>query len=154
VAAREVFDDAFGQLREAIDALPPDVLDRKPAGDDSNSVAVLATHGMQATRMWLSCAVGAPIPVRDRSSEFRVTWTRRADLLRSIDELAGECRALLATETDFEPGTAREEPSTTPNEPPPGTTVTAAWALLHALEHLREHAGQATLTSQLLGQDL
>jgi uncharacterized damage-inducible protein DinB len=154
VAAREVFDDAFGQLRDAVDATPPDLLDRKPAGDDSNSMAVLATHGMHATRMWLSCAVGAAIPARDRPSEFRVTSAGPTDLLRSMDELARECRALLGTEADFAPGAEREEPSTTPNEPPPGTTVTAAWALLHALEHLREHAGQATLTSQLVGQGL
>jgi hypothetical protein len=32
---------------------------------------------------------------------------------------------------------------------PDDDPVTAAWALLHALEHLREHAAQAQLTRQL-----
>jgi hypothetical protein len=154
VAAREVFDDAFGQLREAVGGTPGALLDRKPAGEDSNSMAVLATHAMQATRMWLSCALDAPIPARDRPSEFRATAGSVESLLGLIDELAAECRAVLATEASFDPGAERDEPSTSPNEPPPGTAVTAAWALLHALEHLREHAGQAMLTGQLLVQGL
>jgi hypothetical protein len=58
--------------------------------------------------------------------------------------MAAECRARLDAAEIFDPTAIRPTPEAEP--------VTAAWALLHALEHLREHVAQAQLTRQLLQQ--
>ena len=49
----------------------------------------------------------------------------------------------LAGDRAFEPESMRADPRTGDD------TGSAAWALLHALEHLREHVAQASLTRQL-----
>jgi hypothetical protein len=148
-AARGLFDDAVRLLRGSIEGASGDVLNGRPAGEDTNPIAVLATHAMFSTRMWLACALGTAIPGRDRPAEFRATGNE-SELLALVDDVATECRAILTEETAFEPGVPREEPPTSPGTPPSGERVTAAWALLHALEHLHEHAGQASLTRQIL----
>jgi uncharacterized protein DUF664 len=48
----------------------------------------------------------------------------------------------LSTDDPFDAGVVRTDPRT-------GEQVTAGWALLHAIEHLREHVGHAQLTRQL-----
>jgi hypothetical protein len=75
--------------------VPAEALNWKPAGADTNSIAVLATHVMHSTRSWLSVAVGAELPDRDRESEFRVTEDDPGALLRLVDEMSDECKALL-----------------------------------------------------------
>jgi hypothetical protein len=55
---------------------------------------------------------------------------------------------MLDRDVSFDPGAVgRPSWRSDDGEEPP---VTAAWALLHALEHLREHVGHAQLTRQLL----
>jgi hypothetical protein len=143
-AAGLILDGSLNEMRRVIEGLPPDVLGWRPAGDDTNPLAVLTVHAMHSTRWWLSVALGAPPPERDRPSEFRASATDAAELLSFFDRMAADCRALVATEKTFEAaGTFRPEPSTGDD---PGT---AAWALLHAVEHLREHVAHASLTRQL-----
>jgi len=89
-------------------------------------------------------------PPRDRPSEFREVVDDLDELLTRFDEIAAECRALLRADAPFDPGASRVAPPSSPG----GTvadseTVTAAWALVHAAEHLREHVAHAELTSQL-----
>ena len=91
--------------------------------------------------------MNAPLPERDRDAEFLVVVEDPAVFMSRVDVLAEECRALLRTEDPFEPGRVGTAPWRTYGEDEP---VTAAWALLHALEHLREHVGHAQLTRQLL----
>jgi hypothetical protein len=55
--------------------------------------------------------------------------------------MAADCRAGLDAEEPFDPTVIRQVPDDDP--------VSAAWALLHSLEHLREHVAQAQLTRQL-----
>jgi hypothetical protein len=148
-AARDLFDDAIVQLRSSLEGASDEAVNRRPAGDDTNPIAVLVTHAMLSTRMWFACALGTAAPERDRPAEFRAT-AATADLVALIDRVADECRAILAAGAAFDPGAEREEPRTSPDEPPTGKRTTAAWALGHALEHLHEHAGQATLTRQVL----
>ena len=73
--------------------------------------------------------------------------TPEADLLETVDRLAADCGALLATEDAFEPGTMRESHFRASSGR--AEIVSGAWALLHAVEHLREHMGHAQLTRQL-----
>jgi hypothetical protein len=140
-AAREIFDESVDHLREAIEGLSPDVLAWQPAGEDSNSITVLAVHGMHSSRWWLSIARGLPLPERDRPSEFVAESASDSDLLSFVDTMAAECRARLDSAETFDPAVIRPTPEAEP--------VSAAWALLHTLEHFREHVAQAQLTRQL-----
>lgn len=147
VAARAILDEALDGMREAIVGVPTDVLDRRPSGEGTNSLAVLAVHSMHSTRMWLSVAMGTEVPDRDRPSEFVAEAGSAERLQGSFDGMAAECRTLLAEAEDYEPGALRQAPPPRAGGDEP---VTAAWALLHALEHLGEHVAHAQLTRQLL----
>jgi hypothetical protein len=140
-AARDLFEEELADLREAIDGLPPEALAWRPPADESNPLTVLATHGMHSSRWWVTIARGAELPHRDRPSEFVAESGSSEELLAFVDVMAEDCRARLDPAEAFDPSVIR----TVPDDDP----VTAAWALLHALEHLREHAAQAQLTRQL-----
>jgi uncharacterized damage-inducible protein DinB len=140
-AAREILGTSLDDMRVAIDGLGPDALNWRPAGDDTNPIAVLAVHAMHSTRWWLSTAIGSPLPERDRPSEFHTTAQDADELLSLCDAMAAECRSLLDGAESLDAGALR--PDLDGGEP-----VTAAWALMHAVEHLREHVAQAQLTRQ------
>lgn len=109
---------------------------------------MLVTHTLHSTRAWLSLATGVALPDRDRPAEFAVVVDDPATFIASAVALAAECRALLATDASFDAGRegrAPWRPGDLADEP-----VTAAWALLHALAHLREHVGHAQLTRQVV----
>jgi DinB family protein len=144
-AAREIFDESVDHLREAIDGLSADALAWRPAGEESNPITVLAVHGMHSSRWWLTIARGLPLPERNRPSEFVAETASDAELVSFVDGMAAECRARLDPAEVFDPAAIRPLPE--------GESVTAAWALLHALEHFREHVAQAQLTRQLSEQD-
>jgi hypothetical protein len=146
-AARDILGDSLGELHKAVDGCSADDLNRRPIDGDTNPLAVLVTHAMQSTRSWLSLAAGAPLPDRDRDAEFRVVVDDAAAFISWLDDISAECRGLLEGRVAYDPGATATAPWRTdrPDEP-----VTAAWALMHALEHLREHVGHAQLTRQAL----
>ena len=141
-AARGFVDGSLTSMRAAIDGASTDALNRRPAGDDTNPVAVLVVHAVNSTRWWLSLALGRPLPERDRPSEFLTTVGDADELLALFDPVAADCRALLETDAAFDAGAIREDPRE-------GEQVTAIWALIHAMEHLREHVAHAELTRQV-----
>jgi len=149
-AAREALERSFADMRQAVQGLPAEALNWRPGGEDTNSIAVLATHALHSTRSWLSAAVGEPRPERDRPSEFRAEAADAATLLAFVDEMAAGCLALVdpAREVAW---SARRGPYARFRAGAP-THVAAAWALLHSLEHLREHVAHITLTRQLWEQ--
>jgi uncharacterized damage-inducible protein DinB len=150
-SVRFVVHEDLKDLHEGVDGLPGEALDWKPAGEDTNSIAVLVTHVLHSTRSWLSVAVGAPLPDRDRDSEFRVKSDDPAALagfmydfsrqILAIIDSAGEVDWSATRQTHQRPSTAR--PGDTPEQVP------ASWAVLHAIEHLREHVAHVGLTRQL-----
>ena len=140
-AARELFEEELAEMREAIDGLPPDALAWRPPAEDSNTLTILATHAMHSSRWWFTVARGAPLPDRDRPSEFVAESGSVEEILAFMDAMAADCRARLDPDEPFDAGVER----TVPDDEP----VSAGWALLHALEHLREHVAQAQLTRQL-----
>lgn len=146
-AARHLLHDTLDEMRAAIDGASSDALNWRPAGDASNSMSVLTVHALHSTRSWLSVATGAPLPERDRPSEFRAEIPDAAALLALIDAMGGDCRRLLKEASGIDWAAMRA----THARPNSGDAeeVPAAWALLHALQHLREHAGQLSLTRQL-----
>jgi hypothetical protein len=150
-AASEILDESLTQLRQAIDGLSASVLDARPGSEDTNSLAVLVTHALHSTRAWLSLAVGAPLPDRDRPAEFATTVGDDVDgFMAGVDAVSADCRRLLDDAGPYDPGRTGTAPwrgGELATEP-----VTAAWALIHALVHLREHVGHAELTRQLRDQ--
>ncbi len=146
-AARDILSDSLDELRKALEGATADELNRRPAGEDTNGLAVLVTHALDSTRSWLSLAVDAPLP-RPRSRR-RVPGGgpgHRRAFMAWFESMAAECRGLVGPDRTFDPGREGTAPWRTYGSDEP---VTAAWALLHALEHLREHVGHAQLTRQL-----
>ena len=146
-AARDILEDSLGELRKAVDGCSVGDLNRRPIDGDTNALAVLVTHAMQSTRSWLSLATGAPLPERDRDTEFLAVADDAAAFMSLLDDISAECRGLLEGDVAYDPGATATAPWRTYRSDEP---VTAAWALLHALEHLREHVGHAQLTRQAL----
>lgn len=146
-AAMTVLDEILAELRPTIEGATPEALNWRPAGDDTNSVAVLAVHAMSSTRSWLSVAVGAPLPDRDRPAEFAARAQDAQALLAFVSERAEECATLLSNADVPDWGITRQ----THARPRAGASeqVSAAWALIHSIEHMREHVGQMALTRQL-----
>lgn len=148
VAAREILDLAVADMSGAVEGASPEALNRRPAGDDTNSLAVLAVHVMHSTRSWLSVAVGAPRPQRNRDDEFIATMPDAAALVAFVASMQADCVRILDGADGVDWGAMR--PTHARPNSDDATEVSAAWALLHALEHLREHTGQILLTRQML----
>jgi hypothetical protein len=144
-AAAQLLDDALTAMRETVSGAEPAALDWRP-GPDTNSIAVLTVHSMHSTRSWLSVAMGAPLPERDRPAEFEATSESVGDLLGFYDSMATDCRALLDGHLAFDPVAERATHI-------PDDRRTGSWALMHALTHLREHVAHTQLTRQLWEMD-
>jgi hypothetical protein len=146
-SAAYVLKEHLGDMRAAVDGLPDEALNWKPGGEDTNSVAVLVTHVLHSTRSWISTAVGAPLPDRDRDSEFRAAAGSTKELLSLLDDLGGQILALLnnAGEIDW---AANRKTHMRPDPDLPDY-VPASFALLHAIEHFGEHLAHVGLTRQL-----
>jgi uncharacterized damage-inducible protein DinB len=140
-AARGILGESLDAMRDALVDATRDELEWRPAGEDTNSIAILVVHAMHSTRWWLSVASNATMPERDRPSEFRVVATSPGELLSFFDRMSVDCRALLDTEDTLDAAATWQAPD--------GEVVTRGWALLHGLEHLREHVAQTLLTRQL-----
>ncbi len=144
-AARHLFDQSAAEMRASIEGTSSEALNWRPAGEETNSIAVLAVHSLHSTRWWLSVAVGEPEPERDRDSEFAASTEDDSALLAFCDSMTTDCRALLSIE---EPVDWSHQLTTTREQGDPDS-LTAGWALLHAMEHLREHVSHLQLTRQL-----
>jgi len=144
-AARRFIGLGFDTLRRAVDGLSAEALNWKPAGDETNSIAVLATHAAHATRLLVHMAAGLELPPRDRPAEFAASVDGPGPLLALIDHLAAECDTVLdgAAGTDWTAPRARTRSDGTSVEVP------AIDALFQAVEHLRGHADEASLTRHL-----
>ena len=146
-AARRTASEAFDVLRASVKGLGATALNAKPAGDDTNSIAVLATHAMSATHVLLRVAVGLPELPRDRAAEFAAVAAGPEPVLATIDSLANECLAVLdgAGAVDWSAIRRRTRGDGSISE------MTAAYALLHGVDHLRGHADEASLTRHVVG---
>ncbi|MGH2584990.1 MAG: DUF664 domain-containing protein [Dehalococcoidia bacterium] len=147
-AAREIFDQCCADLRIAVNGLDAETLSRQPAPETS-PLATLIRHSASATRYQLTCAATGRgdrqyYRTVERPGAFEGQPATADALISVIDHLEEDGRRLIEAvpvdhlgervvfEAETEEGPAR------------------AWALLHALEHLREHVGHAQLTRQVL----
>jgi uncharacterized damage-inducible protein DinB len=145
-AARHLVGESLAEMRASIDGLPAEALNWRPAGDGTNSIAALAVHNLYATRLWLRLAMGLPLPERDRDSEFRAAADDADAFRRLVDELSAECLAALDPAEEVDWGALRDPQGRGGNAPP---AVPAAYALIHATEHLRGHVDQISLMRHL-----
>ena len=143
-AARAILRAHRDAMLAAIAGLPPEAINWTPAGDETNSIAVLVHHAWHSTRQWLSVAVDAPLPDRNRSAEFDVSYDSADSLAAKLEEISEECIALISRDARIDPGAVRSH-----WDPGNDLKFNAAWALMHALEHLGEHVGHVGLTRQV-----
>jgi hypothetical protein len=146
-SAHYILKDYLAEFRAAVEGLPDEAVNWEPAGDDTNSMAVLVTHSLHSTRSWMSAAVGAPLPDRDRPSEFKAQAGSAVELLGMIDDFGGQILDLVKGQEDIDWSANRK----THLRPDPDLPeyVPAAYALVHAVEHFSQHVAHVTLTRQL-----
>lgn len=148
-SARHLVGEALTELRSSIEGLPVTALNWRPAGEQTNSIAVLAIHSLSSTHMWLSIAVGEPLPDRDRASEFTVSTHDSAELLDFVGRTTDICLSLVDDSRTVDWSAPRKTHGRGGDAPP---EVSAAFALIHATEHLRGHVDQISLTRQIWEQ--
>ena len=135
------FHEAHVAMREVVGGAGSSVLDWRP-GDDTNSIAVLVAHALEAERAITSNIAGLTLP-RDRDAMFRVAGLGTDELVAMIDATERDVDGFLAALTDDRLAAAIDRR---------GRTETGARWLVHVAAHTREHIGQATLTRQLAEQ--
>lgn len=136
-------------LRDAVDGLPPEALDWRPA-PGTNSVTVLVTHSITSTRFWLGNGagrIGSIIAYRagERARSFEESGGTAEKLVAVIDAFAAEADAMLAAANE-DALTARIDWTAEDAKEPVREGVEA---LFRALTHLREHVGQVQLMRDL-----
>ena len=145
--ARQLLDETFAGMLETLDGLGADQLNAKLDLDGANSLAVISVHATKSARSWAAVAMGAELPHRDRPAEFRTVVESPEVFLEQLGAAQNDARAYLSAKPALPWGDLRQ---THPG--PDGSTenVTGSWALLHGMEHAREHLSQMWLTRQAI----
>jgi hypothetical protein len=131
-------------LDSTLDGLPVEALDWVP-GPELNSLTVLATHTVGATRFWIGDVVAGDDSGRVREAEFQTTGVGATVLRQRLAALLVYVQDVLSrlTLADLE----QECFSAARNQ-----SYTVAYCLLQALAHFAEHVGHAQMTRQLWEQ--
>lgn len=138
---RQILHTQHDGWRDLVRGLDADTLNWKP-GDDTNSIAVLLSHALDAERFCLANSVDAEID-RDRDAKFRTTASSADELLALVDQIESDGDSYLDALTADH--LSQQVTRTT-------RTFPGSWWLLHSIEHSCEHLGQASLTKQLWEQ--
>jgi hypothetical protein len=137
--------DLHQGILDSIDGLSSEALDWTPlqaTSGDMNSINVLVTHLCGAERYWIGdVAMGDPSE-RVRATEFEVRGKNAEVLAEKIFTATVYARSALEK---FDLESLMVEKSQLRD----GRSVTAGWALLHALEHTAIHLGHIQITRQL-----
>lgn len=134
----------FVQMVEAVDRLGDELVNVKPHGPSTNSVAALVVHCCELTKFWLGhVGLGKPNE-RDRDAEFEATATV-AELHDRVEEAIAQ--ALVDIEQMCDGVTALD------NEVRhflPGGDTSDASVFLHVVEEIFQHVGHMQLTVDAL----
>ena len=136
--------DQFNTLRSTLDGLDADAMNWSP-GPEMNSIAVLYTHLLGAENAMTATVAGESFE-RDRDAEFRATQDP-ASLLKLVNDTEGRVMPRIDKLT-MEALAANHAPAGDRL----GRKNLGSWWIFHAVEHSREHIGQALLTRQLYEQ--
>lgn len=128
-------------FREAVQRANGSALNWQPAAETS-SVYMLVHHALNAEKRWLARAVGQEF-LYEREADFQLRGDTPADLLRRIDQADADVSDYLSRlrPTDLTRRIVYRDQE-----------VSGAWAVIHALEHVREHVGHIDLTLQVWSQ--
>jgi hypothetical protein len=129
------------EAAELLDGVDARDLHRSPPVSQTNSVAVLIHHAVNAEMQIVREVVGLPAP-RDREAEFHIT----ADAV-DADQLRAELDAADRLLTEVAP-TIRAEQLQAHIERAGGRVFTGLRWLITAYAHFAEHIGQAQITQQ------
>jgi uncharacterized damage-inducible protein DinB len=131
------------EMEAVIQGLPQEALDWRPA-PQMNSLAVLAAHIAGAQRYMMGDVITGESSDRDREAEFTV---------QGLDGQA--LQALLSGTLAYTYGVlsslSLEDLHAPRLRPRDQAQVTAGWALVHALEHTAQHAGEMQALRALWG---
>ena len=138
--------ESLDELRQGVDGLSTAQLNARPAGGDTNSIAVIVTHALGSTRSWLSLAMGtsdarraiAPAEFRAVADDGFAAWT---------EDVIARCLGVLDDGATWDParvGTPELDPRLAENRGPPPTRPPTR------LAHLGEHVGHLHMTRELL----
>ncbi len=138
-------DETWDALLKGVEKVDDPLLHWTP-GPEFNSVAILLRHLAGSERWWIGEAIGGVPSHRVRGNEFLHDRPRREEVLRAVEEARRVTHQVLSplTMQDLQAETA---PSVTQGTPP--RRPTKLWALLHYIEHLGYHRGQALLLLKL-----
>ncbi|RJN32153.1 mycothiol transferase [Nesterenkonia natronophila] len=136
----------FDELVDLAAQLDDDAANTTTSTRGSNSVVQLVTHCCGMLRRWSSTVnLGVEVP-RDREAEFEVVMP-----VAEVLTLAAEARAAFLTDIE------RTDLDAAPVFLPPGWndfwTASCAGVLLHVLEELCQHLGQAEITRDVVLSD-
>ncbi len=135
------------KIFSTLESAPRDAWNWIPAGDETNSLFVLATHVIGSEHGWIFEILGRGAETRNRPAEFRAMADIAAkdeslDALRAEYERVGnETREIFENLTEHDLTTTRYRES--------HGDVSVRWIILHVIEHSSEHLGQMELTLQL-----
>ncbi|MFC1936184.1 DinB family protein [Chloroflexota bacterium] len=134
-------DDFLNQLLGVLDGLDEEALDWQP-GPEMNTLGVLVTHTLGATRFWIAhIALGQPTE-RVRAEEFEVQGLGLDELRSGLEDLRRDAHRGI-------PQLKLESLSQMRRSDIHSKEFSVSWSLLHALEHLALHVGHAQVTRQL-----
>lgn len=134
----------FGQMLEAADRLGDDLVNVRPHGPTTNSVAALVVHCCELTKFWLGhVGLGKPNK-RDRDREFEATATV-AELHTRVEEAIAQ--ALVDIDQMCDGVTALDNEV---RQFLPGGDTSDASVLLHVIEEIFQHVGHMELTVDAL----
>lgn len=137
------FHEIHTDLVQTIEGLPPQALDWVP-GREMNSINVLIVHLTGAERYLIGVVLDEP-PERDRDEEFKahgLSLELLKERISGADEYTHQGLLRLSS----------KDLTSVHLSPRSQKTVTAGWAILHALEHTAIHLGHVQLTRQLWEQ--
>ena len=130
------------QIVGALDGLEAEELNWRPAGEDTNSLFVLATHILGAIdETLLGVLCGQPYS-RDRDAEFVATDSTAGAPAERWRGLRAELAGRLAALSDEELAEIRQHPRR--------GEMSGHDLLVMIVQHAAEHAGHAELTHQLI----
>lgn len=133
----------FDELVALVGATDDATANRTLPVEGSNSVVQILVHCCGMMRRWISTVnLGREVP-RDRDAEFTSSMT-----LNAVESLANSTRA--ACQDDLSQTVMQSSPALVPSGREHYWTTTCEGVLLHVLEELCQHLGQAEVTRDVL----
>lgn len=144
-AVASYVDQAVGALTTIVTGLGDELANQRPALPGANSPYVLLRHSLGVMEYWGGHVVAGREVRRDRDAEFRASGP-----------VAALAAAAEAAKRQFRLDAAAADPGAPPRGTHPATgrdeleMASQGHALLHVMEELCQHLGQAEITRDLL----